>query len=91
MLRCGNCGTTGQHITSECPYTAELGHAGKPPWCGNCDKATRLVDHGTHMARCAACHPLAWKPLAQHKRCGGCNSLIYTWDNRPCGQHQQAA
>ena len=91
MLTCGNCGTTGQHITSECPYTAELGHGGKPPWCGNCDKATRLVDHGHSMARCAACHPLAWKPLAQHKRCGGCNSLIYTWDNRPCGQHQQAA
>lgn len=31
----------------------------KPPWCGECDEATRLVETGDGMARCLACHPLS--------------------------------
>ena len=35
----------------------------KPPWCGECDEQTRLVDReGDHPARCIRCHPLSVKP-----------------------------
>ena len=29
----------------------------KPPWCGECDQDTRLVDLGDEVARCIRCHP----------------------------------
>lgn len=32
--------------------------AAKPPWCGECDEATRLVGDDSPR-RCPACHPLA--------------------------------
>lgn len=86
---CFNCGEPG-HLARTCPTAlavSEQAAGAKPPWCGGCDKTTRLVDHGTYLNRCPNCHPLKWKPLAQHKRCGGCNHLIYTWDNTPCGDH----
>lgn len=89
-MRCFRCGTVG-HIEAGCPYTpADLADASAPrrPWCGNCDKSTRLIDHGDHVARCAECHPLGYKPLAQHKRCGGCGKTIYEWERQPCGSHQ---
>ena len=33
----------------------------KPPWCGECDERTRLVevDDGRTVARCIRCHPLS--------------------------------
>jgi hypothetical protein len=97
-MDCYHCGST-EHISRECEVMP-----GKPPsndpveatWCGDCDKRTRLVDHGDHMSRCRRC----WrtrsltlgKPqstmLEQHTRCGGCNQVIYVWDQLPCGQHQ---
>lgn len=30
----------------------------RPPWCGDCDQFTRLVETDEGMARCATCHPL---------------------------------
>jgi hypothetical protein len=31
----------------------------KPPWCGRCDRDTRLADRDSHRPRrCEACHPL---------------------------------
>lgn len=31
----------------------------KPPWCGQCDETTRLIEHpdGHRVARCPTCHP----------------------------------
>jgi Zinc knuckle len=82
---CFNCGTRG-HVAADCPAAVS---DKRPPWCGGCDQATRLLDYGTHMQRCAKCHPLAWKPLEQDKRCGGCHQLVYSWDKLPCGSHQE--
>lgn len=31
----------------------------KPPWCGDCDEASRQIDIDGLVARCPACHPLA--------------------------------
>ena len=71
--------------------------AGRPVWCGECDKRTRLVDHGSYMQRCHRCW--AWPArktrfhqlLPQHRLCGGCRNLVYEWDAEPCGKHRQLA
>jgi hypothetical protein len=35
----------------------------KPPWCGECDASTRLVEMPDgRMARCIRCHPLTGQP-----------------------------
>lgn len=91
MISCANCGTTGRHMTSECP---QLSQPGRPPWCGECSNQTRLIDHGDYMQRCPRCW--AWpakgtyphQELPQFKRCGGCGKRVYTWDSYPCGEHQ---
>jgi len=37
---------------------AALGHSPRPPWCGRCDKITRLTGmDGDAPSRCMACHP----------------------------------
>lgn len=39
-----------------------------PPWCGSCDKQTRLTDptgDGQTLARCSSCHPLRTEPLTE--------------------------
>lgn len=30
----------------------------RPPWCGQCDKDTRMIEMGDKASRCKACHPL---------------------------------
>jgi hypothetical protein len=40
------------------PRAAPSAHA-RPPWCGDCDEATRHVELADgRAARCPACHPL---------------------------------
>lgn len=93
---CFECGEPG-HIAAHCPsrLAVEETRQPKPLWCGMCDKQTRLIEGMSHgrgvVMRCAACHPLRFVPLKQHKRCGGCNALIYQWDVSPCGGHQMPA
>ena len=98
MTDCYRCGDN-DHLSRDCPQMASP-HAAHPPaadpdgtagltaWCGTCDKRTRLVDHGTTMARCIRCHPRAHQQLPQHRLCSGCGHQIYVWDQMPCGNHQ---
>jgi hypothetical protein len=37
-------------------------HPGKPPWCGECDERTRLIELADGPARCIRCHPLSVSP-----------------------------
>lgn len=94
---CFRCGQTG-HLRAQCPQDspapAPTSQSDRPDWCGECDRRTRLIDHGDRMQRCPRCW--AWPAkgtypgqlLPQHKRCGGCNQVIFTWDQMPCGKHQ---
>lgn len=90
--KCYNCGAPG-HFASGCPeivFSAELGTGGdgRPPWCGQCDKRTRLVfdpDADT-ASRCPDCHPEKDLP-AQFRICK-CGDVIYKWDQTECGSHQ---
>jgi Zinc knuckle len=97
--RCFQCGESG-HIAALCPARSEKAPtewtAGtRPPWCGQCDQRTRLVDCGSYASRCRHCW--AWperrthrgQELPQHTSCGGCGDTIYAWDAAPCGKHQQ--
>ena len=94
MIKCDKCGLDG-HIARDCQYESDV--TGRPTWCGECDKRTRLVDHGAHMQRCYRCW--AWpakgtrhhQHLPQHHKCGGCGTLIYAWDTAACGGHQPLA
>ena len=88
MISCTYCGATGRHMTSECP---DLATSSKPPWCGECNPQTRLIDHGTYASRCPSCHPHGRLPLHQHKRCGGCHQLTYVFDDTKCGSHRPIA
>ena len=93
---CFECGEPG-HLARDCParLAAAETRAPKPLWCGNCDKETRLVYgivHGEYLAmRCTRCHPLRFVPLKHHRRCGGCNMIVYTWDQSPCALHLDLA
>lgn len=94
-VKCFGCQQYG-HIERDCPektYAAEIGGGDKPPWCGMCDRETRLVyflrDGATTARRCTTCHPSSHLLPAQHKRCKGCKAVIYEWDMRSeCGKHQ---
>lgn len=91
MVDCHTCGQPG-HVARDCQWQADI--EGRPPWCGECDRDTRLVDHGSYVQRCHRCW--AWPAkktrfhqlLPQHKLCGGCKEIIYDFDKRPCGSHQ---
>lgn len=51
--RCRGCGTTRRALT-------KAKRLSRPPWCGHCDKLTRLVlvdGDPDHPARCKTCHP----------------------------------
>lgn len=87
MIKCENCGDAG-HFASQCPWQGELGTMTRPPWCGECDKVTRLIDHGSYLQRCHRCHPRAHSRFPQHRVCGGCGQLVYAWDVLPCDKHQ---
>jgi hypothetical protein len=92
--QCFECREYG-HIAADCPaklYAAEIGD-GKPPWCMQCDRETRLVyvvRHGAEAAhRCQACHPQGHMLPVTYKKCRGCGHAIYFWDVRSeCGMHQ---
>jgi hypothetical protein len=60
---CGACGSRRKtHEAWERRQATKPKHPPAPPWCGECDQDTRLieVDNST-MARCKACHPKAWR------------------------------
>lgn len=84
---CFKCG--GPHFVAECEevvFAEELGTAsdGRPPWCGECDKRTRLT--GDPPGRCARCNPND-DLLAQYRLCR-CGQTIRRWDPSPCGSHE---
>ena len=56
-------------------------HDGKPEWCGQCDKRTRLIDRSGMPQRCA-CHPKSHLQLAQFKTCRKCGAPVYEWEMR---------
>lgn len=93
--RCFECQEIG-HIAADCPaklYAAEIGD-GKPMWCGQCDRETRLVyfiRNGAEAARrCPSCHPQGHMLPVTYKKCRGCGHAIYFWDVRSeCGKHQE--
>jgi ribosomal protein L32 len=93
--KCYECGEYG-HISADCPqklYAVEVGD-GKPPWCGQCDRETRLVyfvrDGIETARRCAACHPRSTTLPVTYSKCRGCGHAIYAWDVRSeCGRHQE--
>ncbi len=99
-MECYQCGSE-DHLSRNCPGRQpppppEPGEE-RPPWCGICDKRTRLIDRGDVVQRCPSCW--AWpargtypkQQLAQHATCGGCGQVVYTWDQLPCGKHQPVA
>lgn len=53
--RCRACGTNPRATAA----AEQAQRSVKPPWCGECDETSRLLDVGpATVARCAACHPL---------------------------------
>jgi hypothetical protein len=92
--QCFECREYG-HIAADCPsklYASEMGD-GKAPWCGQCDRETRLVyfvRNGRDAARkCRNCHPQAGNIPVTYKKCQRCGKAILAWDIRSeCGQHQ---
>lgn len=94
-VKCFGCQQYG-HLERDCPektYASELGGGDKPPWCGQCDRETRLtlvrLDGCDTARRCVTCHPSGHLLSAQFKRCGKCKAVIYEWDMRSeCGRHQ---
>lgn len=94
-VKCFGCGNYG-HYERDCPektWASELGDGDKPPWCGQCDRETRLVyflrDGEYCSRRCRTCHPSGHLLPVQFKRCGKCKSVIYEWERRTeCGSHR---
>lgn len=96
MTSCFRCGDD-DHLSYDCPQGTREQPAPPPdgpsgaagaPWCGTCDKQTRLIEYADYMTRCPRCHPKAHATLPQHRRCGGCTQVVYAWDPMPCGHHQ---
>lgn len=88
-LRCFNCQKYG-HLAKDCPevvFAAELGTDGRPPWCGQCDKRTRLLYGAESARRCPECHPE--KDLPPQFRICKCGNAVYRWDRSECGTHQE--
>src|ERR1700685_1502225 len=93
--QCFECREYG-HIAADCPtklYAVEVGD-GRPPWCGMCDRETRLIyfrRHGTDAARrCSTCHPRSTTLPPTYSKCRGCGRAVYAWDVRSeCGKHQE--
>lgn len=96
-VKCFNCQEYG-HLAKDCKtkfyeqeYAAELGD-GKPPWCQQCDRETRLVyfirDGIETARRCYTCHPKSQTLPEQYSRCKSCRAAVYKWDIRSeCGKH----
>jgi zinc knuckle protein len=92
--KCFECQEIG-HIAADCPaklYASEMGD-GKPAWCGQCDRETRLVyfrrDGQEAARRCTACHPRSTVLPVTYSKCKDCKHAVYAWDVRSrCGQHQ---
>jgi hypothetical protein len=89
--KCYQCGKPG-HFAASCPevrFAAELGteDSSRPPWCGECDKKTRLLGDIDRPHRCPRCHPE--KDLPPQFRVCGCGNVVYRWDRTECGQHQE--
>jgi len=100
-VKCFGCGEYG-HIERDCPansYASELGDGDKPPWCGECDRYSRLIYFiapsgipdrpGTVTARrCKVCNPQGHLLAVQFKRCKQCKAVTYIWDTATeCGSH----
>jgi hypothetical protein len=94
LVDCHKCGQAG-HVARDCQWENEVGS--RPAWCGECNRDTRLIDHGSYVQRCHRCW--AWPAKGtrfhqlqpQHRLCGGCRQIVYEWDKMPCGSHQQLA
>lgn len=49
-----------RELAAEGAYDTERASPPKPPWCGECDEHTRMVElPDGRMARCIRCHPLS--------------------------------
>ena len=95
-VRCFSCQQYG-HIERECPdrnSATETGD-GKPPWCGECDRRTRMLTmrrDGRDVAIRCRCNPNGHLMAGQFKRCPECKAVIYEWDrNSECGKHVPAS
>ena len=62
------------------PISGELNN-GKPEWCGQCDKRTRLIDRDGILHRCR-CNPGSHLQLAQYRTCPVCLTPVYEWEMR---------
>ena len=53
-----------QFIAARSREIGETPRPPKPPWCGECDKRTRLTGSPDRPARCIRCHPASLRPPA---------------------------
>lgn len=93
-MKCFECGDDG-HMSRSCPNRdmirrEQAAADGKPIWCGECDRRTRLIittTDGHDVATRCQCHPESHKLPAQFTRCH-CGTVIYQWDTAGCDRHQ---